>query len=271
MPTDRSHGPWAGTTYKGFSGAPSAAPPPDALPPAPAPAPGRSRRGLALAAVGVVAAVALGLGFGFWSRPDLGAEAPSATAATRHANPAGQSAPGAAERPIPISPGVQAAPAPPPGGKLETLPPEMAAATQAPGRVRPAQAPASAASPADSDASDDEDEAQPAEAAPSAPPPMVRASVDCAGARTDAEQLVCSDPALAAEDRRLSQAYRRALDSGVDPYDLRQEQRDWLAIRDDAARHSPGAVAQVYEQRIQELNRMADAADDENDGDDAAD
>jgi hypothetical protein len=39
---------------------------------------------------------------------------------------------------------------------------------------------------------------------------------------------------------------------------VREEQRDWLTIREDAARRSPRAVANVYEQRIDELNRIAE-------------
>jgi uncharacterized protein len=39
---------------------------------------------------------------------------------------------------------------------------------------------------------------------------------------------------------------------------LRDEQDDWLAIRESAARYSRSAVADVYRQRIRELNAMAD-------------
>jgi uncharacterized protein len=70
--------------------------------------------------------------------------------------------------------------------------------------------------------------------------------------------MVCEDPDLAAADRELNQAYRRALRSGAPVDQLRDEQRDWLAIREDAARHSPRALANVYEQRIDDLNEIAD-------------
>ena len=47
--------------------------------------------------------------------------------------------------------------------------------------------------------------------------------------------------------------------SGAAPADqLRQDQRDWLDIREDAARRSPRAVMNLYEQRINELNDLAD-------------
>jgi uncharacterized protein len=91
-------------------------------------------------------------------------------------------------------------------------------------------------------------------------PALPRASFDCATARPGAEQAVCSDPGLAAADRRLASAYRRAMSSGVVPADLRQEQRDWMAIREDAAHRSRHALASVYDQRIAELNAMADDA-----------
>uniref|UniRef100_UPI0035AE25B3 lysozyme inhibitor LprI family protein n=1 Tax=Phenylobacterium sp. TaxID=1871053 RepID=UPI0035AE25B3 len=66
------------------------------------------------------------------------------------------------------------------------------------------------------------------------------------------------DPELAAADRRLARAYNRAVASGVPARALRAEQDDWLSIRDDAARRSPDAVASVYEQRIRELNDLAE-------------
>jgi uncharacterized protein YecT (DUF1311 family) len=80
----------------------------------------------------------------------------------------------------------------------------------------------------------------------------------CHAAGSRAAQMVCADPDLADADRELNQAYRRALRSGASPEQLRQDQRDWLAIREDAARRSPRAVASIYEQRIDELNQIAD-------------
>jgi uncharacterized protein len=73
--------------------------------------------------------------------------------------------------------------------------------------------------------------------------------------------MVCSDPGLAAADREMARAYRRAIDAGMDPADLRQEQQDWRAVREVAARQSRRSVAEIYDQRIHELDRMAtDAA-----------
>jgi uncharacterized protein YecT (DUF1311 family) len=145
----------------------------------------------------------------------------------------------------------------------------MTAATQEAARPRAETEPSS-----DSRASSDSQPSPAAQVSPATPSPdtaaapaprstpQQQASFDCATARPGAEQAVCADPQLADDDRRLARAYRRALRSGADPEDLRQEQRDWIAIREDAARHSPQALAQVYGQRIQDLNRIADEASD---------
>jgi uncharacterized protein YecT (DUF1311 family) len=279
MLIDRGGDPWSGTIYKGFAGGAAAQtePPP--------------RRGAArvLTFAGVSAALAVGAAVGFWLRPELigelRAHSPLQTAAL--------DATDSAQVPIAMPP--LGALASPPQGKLETLPPEMAAAERAP--VRPhepaAAAPRKATEAApEGDAQDDhseDDETTPGlaslppapphppaarAAAPAAPPsdapapppeptvPFVQhaplsASFDCAAALPGAEQLVCSDPALAAADRELSRAYRRALRAGVDPAWLGRDQQDWRAIREDAARHSRRAVANIYDQRIQELDQFA--------------
>jgi uncharacterized protein YecT (DUF1311 family) len=86
---------------------------------------------------------------------------------------------------------------------------------------------------------------------------MAASDPACAGGR--AAEIVCSDPEFAAADRDLNRAYRRALRSGaVAPEDLRADQREWLSLREDAARRSPRALADVYDQRIDELNRIAE-------------
>lgn len=79
----------------------------------------------------------------------------------------------------------------------------------------------------------------------------------CADAGSRAEAVVCADPRLAAADRRLRQAYDRALDAGASPRRLDRQQGRWLAAREDAARDDPRAVAEVYEARIAELEDMA--------------
>ncbi len=82
-------------------------------------------------------------------------------------------------------------------------------------------------------------------------------SFNCRYARTRAEMMVCEDPRLAAADRRLAAAFRRAVDSGVPYGPLRRQQDRWLAARERAA-VSPEAVHMVYQQRIAELENLGE-------------
>ena len=85
----------------------------------------------------------------------------------------------------------------------------------------------------------------------------MRPSFNCRFARSRSERMVCSDDRLAAADRRLARAFDRAIAAGVPRRELREDQDDWMSIREDAARYGRGAVSNVYEQRIQELEDMA--------------
>jgi uncharacterized protein YecT (DUF1311 family) len=200
----------------------------------------------------------LGLGFGFWARPQLiGAEPVSGPAEAA----AGLATPSAGQVPIAVSPPPAQETLPRAPGRLETLPPEMAAAARAQVQAGASSTPPVAVSALDAPAPATPDIAYaPPEASAPAPAPDIQASFDCATARPGAEQMVCSEPALAAADRQMARAYRRALRSGVAPGDLLQEQRDWMAIREDAARRSPVALAQAYDQRLRELQRIAEGA-----------
>jgi uncharacterized protein len=137
-----------------------------------------------------------------------------------------------------------------PQGRLEVLPPDLARLAAPQAALPQPTLPQAAAPPTL--------ETSPPMAADPPPAPAIRASFDCVTARPGAEQAVCADPGLAAADRRLAQAWRRAMASGADPMELRQEQRDWLAIREDAATRSRRALAQVYAQRTAELDQLAD-------------
>jgi uncharacterized protein YecT (DUF1311 family) len=270
MSTDPIGQSWAGGVYHGFAGAPPRSPKAAApQPPAPV-APPVSRRPRAFTiGLGVAAALALGLGLGFLTRPHLAQ--PAASGPMRAVTPTADSTAAASEGQIPI----QLRPPPPlppvrSAGKLEVLPPELArSAPRAPAASAPVQlsgqsasqvaptpvAPAAPISPRLADVT-------PPPAAIPPPAPQVAYGYGdpaCAGARGRAAQMVCGDPDLAAADRELNRAYRRAMRSGaMPPEQLRQEQRDWLSIREDAARRSPRAVASIYEQRIDELNQLAD-------------
>jgi uncharacterized protein YecT (DUF1311 family) len=267
MPADPRADPWSGITYHGFSG-PSPAPSrarSRAPHERPAPASRRpSTRSLLLGGVGV--ALLLGLIFGALAKPDLKTDPGRTTNAAA-------SAPGAAAAAL-AQPGagLGATPQmtievnqPPPGeapraaGKLEVLPPDLARRAQQPAPLMsPATPGAPAFEPAPLPAVADVAPPPAVQPAPLAvPAPRYRASFDCGAARPGAEQMVCSDPDLAAADRQLAQAYRRALQSGAPAGPLRADQQDWLDIREDAARHGPGAVASIYNQRIDELNEAA--------------
>lgn len=281
MTTDRSREPWSGTTYNGFSG--SAPPPrgPDSLyidrpeprrfEPEEYQHPARAKsgvsRGLVLAGVG--AALGLGVLFGIVARPDLGGEQP----APPPMQPVTPAAPAAVTPPVPIEV-VGPEPAPPPSAaadeQLEVLPDAMAQASRPVAAPRPperrpppqrqvevAQAPPEV--PAAARAPEPIRVAPPPapRVAATAPPP-VRPSFNCRYARSRSEQMVCSDPELAMLDRRLNRAFERAIDAGVPFRALRAEQDDWLAIREDAARRSPEAVASIYRQRIGELSALAE-------------
>jgi len=55
----------------------------------------------------------------------------------------------------------------------------------------------------------------------------------------------------------MTRAYAGALAAGVPQDELRDEQGDWLRLREDAARRSPQALHSIYEQRIDELEALA--------------
>ena len=172
---------------------------------------------------GIGGACVLGLAFGLLARPQLAAD----TRAPGSMQPVSQMQI-EIDRDEPL-PAVE-------GGKLELLP----AGLKAP-RIA---APAPAAEPIPVR----QVEAPPARPAARGP------SFDCAGAASAAETLICEDPGLAAQDRRLATAWRRALDSGIPAWRLRRQQQRWLDAREDAARDAPEAVSDLYDQRIQELN-----------------
>lgn len=216
--------------------------------PAPPATPPRRRPSPLIVLLGVAGALTLGVLFGLWARPELLVGSRPMAAAVPPHTPAG---PEAGQIPLVVAPPARTDPPPRAPDRLQTLPPEMAATAQAPSSPAPDVAGAAPPEPAAPTWPD---------VAETPPAPRYAASFDCATARPGAEEMVCEDPALAAADRRMARAYRRAMGSGVDPEDLRQEQRDWTAIREDAAMHSRQALAQVYAQRTEELNRIADAS-----------
>jgi uncharacterized protein YecT (DUF1311 family) len=174
---------------------------------------------------GVAAGLALGAVLGLAARPELGKHAPDPAPM--------QAVPRASTAMLDVEVGKPVIlPAPKATGRLEVLSPDLA-------RAAPRMA---AAAPPHID-----------------PRPMANPEPDCGAAGSVAEQLVCEDPALSRADQRMQQAYARAMRSGAMPRrDLRYEQLDWLAARENAARRSPFEVRSLYEQRIDELNALAE-------------
>ena len=84
-----------------------------------------------------------------------------------------------------------------------------------------------------------------------------RPSFACSDALTLARAMVCGDRRLAILDQRMKQAYAAALAAGAPEDLLREDQEDWLNVREDAAQDSRDAVAAVYHQRIAELRETA--------------
>ncbi len=206
-----------------------------------------------LPALGAVCLCVIGLGLGLAARPDLSAIAKP--------------------KPAPMRPA--------PSQTLQPTDAQMQVMVLAPPPA-PVSAPASGAARLEVLPADQRRGAAPAvpAAAPAAPPllqvtapahPVASQAAatdasaierdDCRDAGSPAEIMVCRDPDLTRADRRLARAFRAAARSGVPLGQLRAEQDDWLDIREDAAERSPRAVAQIYDQRIEELEAMAAAAE----------
>lgn len=254
MPIDHSGDPLPVDTYNGFSG-------PGQRQYQPHEYERRRRRGSASRPVligGLAVAIGLGVLLGVAARPELDL----GPAPAEPMQPVVQAPPAEAQVEIKVAQPQAPPPSPLPAEPLEVLPPELARAAPRPPAPRPAERRR------EPEAAPAQPRTQPEFAeAPSVrpPPPAFRRAVaepsfSCRYARTPAERMICDDPQLAALDRQLDQAYRRAIASGVPARFLRGEQDDWLMIREDAARYSPRAVASVYAQRIFELEAMADGA-----------
>jgi uncharacterized protein YecT (DUF1311 family) len=215
-------------------------------PPPPRPSRRVRRPGKGLIGVGVLMACLLGLVGGYAMKPvlneDTGPQKPHRTVSMP------QEPPGL---------GIQVLPGPAP--QL----PDVAPAEEAPPPDLPDPAPASEEEARNSPPAPVEHPGPPPIQAPEpepAPPParvVTRPSFNCRYARSQAERMVCTDPQLAAADRRMAQAYRQALDAGVPRQILDRQQAAWMAAREDAARFGPAAVADVYGERTAELQGMA--------------
>ncbi len=142
-----------------------------------------------------------------------------------------------------------------PGAPLQVMPPGVAGPTPPAIPARPIAATGLGADTAD---------VVPVAAHPSDTEPTVPATRDCGAEPSAAARMICSDDELSAADQRMRRAWRRAMAAGASADDLRRDQNDWLAAREDAARESPQAVRALYAQRIKELEEAADEAGDNN-------
>lgn len=196
------------------------------------PAPPSARSGLPgrnVLLAGLAVALAGGLALGVLARPKLALPEPP-----KPMQPVTQSA----QPRMQVLPAVEA-PAPS-GPPLEVLPPATAAA-----RHNPPAEPVTILPARDVAAAEPE------------PRPQARPAFDCGAAEGPAEMAVCSDERLAAADRRLARAWSQALEAGAPEWELRRDQRAWLAARDDTAREAPDELAGLYDQRIRELREAA--------------
>ncbi len=212
------------------------------------PAPRGGRRGLILAgsAGACLLALALALGAGLASRQGEPPSGPVEFGPRMKVVVA-------PERPVALAPAVKAS------ERLEVLSPAALAVAPSPAAVSPSAEAPRLASAAPAPVRIMPVPAPPPREIASDPPAQSggRQAAHCDAPRSRAEDVVCADPELLAADRRMARAFRAAARSGVDVRQLRDEQNDWLDIREDAAGRSPRAVAQIYDQRIEELEAMA--------------
>jgi hypothetical protein len=113
--------------------------------------------------------------------------------------------------------------------------------------------------------------AQPATAQPGRVPAPMAASAETRGSPASADaadldengcggspadRMVCGDQELGDFDREMRRDLRAAAGAGVPVEELRTGQSDFARRRDAAARRSPEALAEIYDQRIIELERL---------------
>lgn len=89
--------------------------------------------------------------------------------------------------------------------------------------------------------------------------PAQAASFDCAVARSNAEKLICGDPALSALDDALAKAFADAVAVVQHPVALREDEREWIVQERDSAPDAQ-AMRTAYQNRIDALKGMASDA-----------
>jgi hypothetical protein len=144
----------------------------------------------------------------------------------------------------------QAASAPPTEAPVQT-----AQAPPAAGPPAPASTPAVRAAPAPTAAPP----ARAVRVAKATPPrKAAAASSACRLRSTPAERLMCANPTLRIQERRMKEAYERALGAGADPLVVDRAQAEWRTLRNAA--DTRGELADLYARRTRELNAAAETA-----------
>lgn len=102
--------------------------------------------------------------------------------------------------------------------------------------------------------------AKPVRVAKAAPPRKAAATGGqaCRLKSTPADRLMCANPTLRVQERRMKAAYERALAAGADPLAVDAAQAEWRALRNAA--DTRGELADLYARRTRELNATAEAA-----------
>lgn len=100
--------------------------------------------------------------------------------------------------------------------------------------------------------------AKPAKLQKASAPARKRAADRCRFEPTPAARALCANPSLKVADRRMKQAYEKAIAAGADRATLDREQAEWRTAR-NAMASSKDAVARLYDQRIGQLQAHADA------------
>ncbi|POA46252.1 hypothetical protein C1893_20965 [Pseudomonas sp. MPR-ANC1] len=84
--------------------------------------------------------------------------------------------------------------------------------------------------------------------------PVSAASFDCSKATTFAENAICAEGALGLLDEQLNAKYVRVLESASNPTDVRQQQREWLRLRDNCK--TGQCLSSSMSQRLSELTQQ---------------
>lgn len=92
------------------------------------------------------------------------------------------------------------------------------------------------------------------------PPRKARAAGGaCASRSTPADRLLCANPTLKVQERRMKEAYERALAAGADPLAIDRGQAEWRAVLSGA--DTRAELADLYARRTRELTEAAETAE----------